>query len=467
MANVERLEEYIATHSERFTEDLLDLVSQPSVSATNQGVDRCTDLLVSLCEAAGFDDTGIVESGGQPSIIARAFADHDPTNDEPTVLMYGHYDVQPVDPDKWTTPPFESDIRDGPTGGPHIFGRGVSDMKAQLFAHICAVDVYRNTGGLPLNVTLFLEGEEEIGSPTIERTIAEHKSLLEADVLYHPDGEMWVDEQPHLLLGDRGLVLGQIDVTAADRDLHSGHFGGPVPNAAWMLIQLCESMIDEDGSIAIAGVYDDVRDLTETDYETLEALSFDENAIKDRFGLTDFAPGKGNSYPERIMYYPQLNFSGFTAGYGGEGNKNIVPSKAQVKFDVRLVPNQDPDRIFENIAQHVDEHSSGLVDTSITRLDAGGRKNEASETPLESPYLGPIRDAVEHVWGVEPNIFQRSGASGPIDVFERQLHVPHFNVPYGSSGSRRHGPDENMAVSYFTNGIRTSVHVLNNLSEDV
>ncbi|MDX1748360.1 MAG: M20/M25/M40 family metallo-hydrolase, partial [Halobacteriales archaeon] len=199
-------------------------------------------------------------------------------------------------------------------------------------------------------------------------------------------------------------------------------------------------------------------------YRRIESATFDEDALKDRLGIRDFAPCGGDSFLEALMYHPQLNISGIHAGYGGDGNKNIVPSKATVKFDMRLVPDQDPDTVFEDVVRHVRQLDRGVAEVDIDRLEKNSRRNGPSETPLSSPFVGVVEEAVADVWGVRPNVFQRSGASGPIDVFERHLDVPHVNVPYGSPASRRHGPDENISIGYFLNGIRTSIGVMDRVS---
>jgi acetylornithine deacetylase/succinyl-diaminopimelate desuccinylase-like protein len=454
---------YVEENFDRFLDDLLEFVGQPSVSATGEGVDECTDLLERLSDAYGFDETRVVETPGQPSVISRAFVDGDPDNDAPTVLVYGHYDTQPVDPERWETPPFDPTFREV-DGEEYLFCRGVSDMKGQLFAHLVAVEALRETGGLPANVTLLSEGEEESGSPNVERVVAEHVDVLSAGVLYRPDGEVDSTGRPLVKLGDRGLVMFRIDCEGANRELHSGNFGGPIPNPIWELTRLVDSMRDADGVLTVDGVYDDVRELTDLDRETLDAIPFDEEGIAESLDVEGYVPGRGDSFVENLMYQPYLNVQGFTAGYGGEGNKNAIPTRARAKFDFRLVPDQDPDAVYADVLDHVAEHGSALVEWEVTRLDGDERSNRPTGTPLDSPFLPPIREAVRDVWDEDPIVHPRSGGSGPYDVFEDYLDVHHFAVPYGSTGSRRHGPNENMSLRNLELGMKTSAAVFERLA---
>lgn len=456
--------EYVDEHFDRFMDDLLEFVAQPSVSTTGEGVEACTALLERLSLSYGFDETRVVETPGQPSVISQAFVDGDPDNDAPTVLIYGHYDTQPVNPDQWDTPPFEPTFRDV-NGERYLFVRGISDMKGQLFAHLCAIEALRETDGLPINVTLFSEGEEESGSPNIEAVVSDNVDLLSADVMYRPDGEVDSTGRPLIKLGDRGLILFQIDCYGANQAVHSGLFGGPVPNPLWELTRLVDSMRDGEGIVTIDGIYDDVREVSDLDREIIDAIPFDEEGIKESLEVDGFVAGRGDSFVENVMYHPYLNVSGFSGGYSGEGNKNIIPTHAQAKFDFRLVPDQDPDTVYQDVLDHVNERGSELVDWEVTRLDGEERSNRPTGTPIDSPFLPPIREAVRAVWDEEPIVHPRSGGSGPYDVFEDYLDVHHFAVPYGSTGSRRHGPNENMAVRNIELGMKTSVQVLANLSE--
>lgn len=462
---VDRRTEYIDDRVGEFLEELEALLAQPSVSATGEGVAECTEMLTELCEEYGFDAVNRIETPGQPVIVARAYVDSDPDSDAPTVFMYGHYDVQPADPDQWTSPPFEPTVREGPTGEPHIYARGISDMKAQLFAHICAVRVLRETGGLPTNLILLLEGEEESGSPNLEPVVKDQKEELQADIVYYSDGTVHESGRPYIYLGDRGLVAFQVNVTGANRELHSGLYGGPVPNPVEELARLVMTMRDDDGRIAIDGVYDDVLAPTDAERDALERMPVDETQIKTDLELKNFAPGPGESFSERLMFYPTLTISGFSGGYTGEGKKTSIPNEALFKADMRLVPEQDPDDIYEKIVRHVGQYGANEVEFEVTRLTDGPRSNWASGTPIDSPLKKLFETAVHEVWDKDPIVVPRAGASGPLDIFERHVGAHSFIVPYGSPESRRHAPDENMSIQAFRNGIMMSTRVLNDAAD--
>jgi len=433
--------------------DLERLLAQPSISATGEGVRECTALAASLCEAYGFDRTSTVETPGQPAVVAHADA---PAPDAPTVLLYGHYDVQPADPEEWTTPPFEPTRRPGPDGRERIYARGAGDNKGQWFAHLCAVRAWREAGELPTNVTLLLEGEEESGSPNLDALVERHTDTLAADLAFVADGPIDQSGRPHVLMGARGLLYVQIDARGPNRDLHSGNYGGPVPNPAWELVRLLASMRDGDGRVTIDGFYDDVRPVGERDREALAAMPFDPEATREDLDVEAFAAGPGESYLETLLYYPTLNVAGFTAGYGGEGAKTVLPSQAQVKLDMRLVADQEPDAVFERFREHVHRHATGTVRLEVTRH----ARMHPQRTPLDHPVREPVTDAVTDAWGVEPVLKPTLGGSLPTAAFERELGAPCVVVPYANSDENNHSPDENLAVDCFRNGVATTARLL-------
>ncbi|HKL28792.1 MAG TPA: M20/M25/M40 family metallo-hydrolase [Natrialbaceae archaeon] len=451
---------YVDERFDDFLEDLRALLAQPSISATGEGVAECTDLVEAYCDEYGFDSVRTVETDGQPAVIAHAEADEAP-DERPTILLYGHYDVQPVDPDEWTSPPFEPTIRDGPDGRPRLYARGAGDNKGQWFAHLCAIRALRETTGLPVNVTMLIEGEEESGSPNLLDVVDEHADELAADLAYVSDGPIDPSGRPHVLMGARGLLYVQIDATGPNRDLHSGNFGGPTPNPAWELVRVLSSMVDENGRVAIDGFYDDVRPIGEVDREALDAMPFDAEAVMDDLGLDGFAEGPGDSYLEKLLYYPTLNVAGFTSGYGGEGAKTIIPSTAQVKMDMRLVPDQDPDDVFEKFRSHVRTHASGTVDLDVQYMDS----MDPQRTPLDHPVREPVMAAVADGWDVDPILKPTLGGSLPTAVFVEALDTPAVVVPYANSDENNHSPDENLAIDCFDHGIRTTAALLSRLVE--
>ncbi len=456
----ENVEDYIVENFNSYLKDLIRLLSQPSISTTSEGVEECTKLVQELCRKYGFDKINKIKTSGQPSIIAKAFVDHDSDNDEPTLLIYGHYDVQPVELNKWTTPPFEPDIREDEEGKERIYARGAGDNKGQWFAHLCAVKALREFDRLPINITLILEGEEEMGSPNLRQVIRENRSDIKADVAYMSDGPIDESDRPQILMGVRGLLFVEVQAEGANRNLHSGIFGGPIPNPAWELVRILNSMKDENGKIAIEGFYDDVLEITEEDKEVLKNIILDECKIKKDLKIKDFAEGPGESYHEKLMFYPTLNIAGFTSGYKGEGVKTIIPSEAGVKIGMRLVVDQEPEDIFQKFSDHVKKHSSGTVDLDIIYHDS----MKPYRTDLNSPYVEPIINAVKNAWDQEPVLKPAAGGSLPSYVFAEELGIDCIVVPYANADENNHSPDENLVIEYFKNGIKTTHRVLENLS---
>ncbi len=467
MTTTAEARQFVDDHEDEQLADLFDLLAQPSISATGEGVADCVELVQELCERYGFDDAMRVETPGQPAVIARAEADTgatgdgrpgaDSVDDPDTIFVYGHYDVQPANPEEWSSDPFDPTIREGPDGRERIYARGAGDNKGQWFAHLCAVRALRETTGLPTNVTLLLEGEEESGSPNLDRVVREYADVLgdEADLAYVADGPIDESGRPHVLMGARGMQYVQVDVQGPNRDLHSGNYGGPVPNPAWELVRIVASLKDESGRVTIDGFYDDVRPIEERDREALAAMPFDADAIQADLGIDRFAEGPGESYLEKLLYYPTCNICGFTSGYGGEGSKTVLPSTATLKMDMRLVADQDPEAIYDAFEEHVHEHATGVCDVEVTKMG----QMHPQRTPLDHPIRKPVMDAVAAAWPTEPILKPTLGGSLPTAVFERELGLPCVTVPYANEDENNHSPDENMALDCFRSGARTSVEL--------
>lgn len=435
------------------------LVEQPSISATGEGVSKSTELIVELCQAYGFDDTYTVEMDGQPAVIEHAES-ADPTT--PMILIYGHYDVQPVSAEKWTTPPFEAFIRDGPDGRPRLYARGAGDNKGQWFAHSCAVHALRKTTGPPTNITLLLEGEEASGSPTLHAVVRKHSDDLAGDFVYVADGPVDASGRPHVLTGARGMLYVELIAEGPNRDLHSGNYGGPVPNSAWELIHILSSMKDETGRITIDGYYNAVRPITDLDRKTLNPIPFDAESVKNDLDIDGFTTKSDNSYLEQHLYHPTLNIGGFTSGYGGKGMKTIIPSTAQAKLDMRLVADQDPDNIYEKFRTHVSNYESGTVDVSVQCLGT----MDSHRTPLDHPIVDLVLDAVSTGWNANPILKPTLGGSLPSAVFADVVDLPVVTVPYANADENNHSPDENLALNCFDAGIRTTIALLRATASD-
>jgi len=453
-ANSDVLASVLATaesHRERDLADLFRLVAQPSISAQGIGIAEACAIEEELLRNAGMT-TRIIETDHQPLVYGEWLG----APGKPTILFYGHYDVQPPDPlELWTTPPFEPTIRDG-----RIYARGVADNKAQHFSHIAAVRAWLEaTGSLPVNVKFLLEGEEEIGSPNLDKAVAQHRDLLKADLAYTSDGPVTDDAYPEIEFGVRGMLYVELHATGANRDLHSGHWGGVAPNPIWELVRLLNTMIDDENNVLIEGFYENVRQPTPGARAAMDALPFDVSVAIGRIGLTEMVPPKDLPYADRVMVRPTLNIAGIDGGYGGEGSKTIVPSKARVKIDMRLVPDQSPDEIWEKIAAHVAKHAPHI---EIRRLDGGMRP---SYTPIEHPLAELIRAAVEQGFGKRPIDIPSAGGSLPDATWTQTLGIPSFLVPYGAPEQANHAPNESYRVERLWQGIATSATLLALLAE--
>ncbi|NHX36412.1 MULTISPECIES: M20/M25/M40 family metallo-hydrolase [Halolamina] len=452
-------DETIEDRFDAYLADLTELVAQPSISATGEGIRECARHERDLCLEYGFDEAEIVETSGHPSVLARAYVGNDPDNDAPTALVYGHYDVQPVDPEQWTSPPFEPEIR-VEDGEELLYGRGTVDNKGQHFTYPCAVRTLRDTTGLPCNVTLILDGEEESGSPNLFDAVEAREADLAADVSINSDGPVDGSGRPSVSFGNRGILVVGLDVSGPESDLHSGHYGGAVPSPAWELIRLLGTMRDEHGRIAVDGFYDEVAGVPEPDRDLLDEFEPDPDQLQADLEIGGFQNGPGETFLEKTLYYPSLNVNGLASGHGEAGFKTIVPSDASATIDVRLVVDQDPDRIFELFEQHVEDHADDRLGTTVTYHAS----MDPMRTPIDTPYFDPIVDAVTDGWGEEPVVKPSTGGSAPYALFTDYLGLPHASIPYGQNDNNQHSPDERFAVEHFRKGIRTSARLLDAVS---
>jgi len=426
--------------------DLLRLVAQPSISAQNIGVRECAELEEALLRKAGLE-TRFLETSAHPMVYGEWLG----APGKPTVLFYGHYDVQPPDPlDLWTTPPFEPTIRDG-----RIYARGIADNKAQHFSHIAAIRAWLGpTGSLPVNVKILLEGEEETGSPHLDETVRAHRDLLGADLVYTSDGPVKSDGFPEIAFGVRGMLYIELRAKGPSRDLHSGHWGGVSPNPIWMLVRALNTMLDADNRILVDGFYDNVKEPSPAARRAMDALPFDIDEMIGLIGLTGMTAPPDLPFADRIMAQPTLNIAGFTGGYGGPGSKTIIPSTATVKIDMRLVPEQHPDEIWTKVSAHVATHAP---DVEIVRLDGG---MIPSFTPVEHPLAEVVRDAVEAGFGTRPIDIPLVGGSLPDATWTQTLGIPSFLVPYGAPEQANHSPNESYRIERLWQGIATSATLM-------
>ncbi len=443
LANVEaRKDEALA--------DLFRLLAQPSISAQNLGIRECAAIEKGLLRQAGLA-TRIIETGGEPLVYGEWLG----VPGQPTILFYGHYDVQPPEPlDAWHSPPFAPEIRDG-----RIFARGVADNKAQHFSHIEAIRAWMDaTGGLPINVKFLIEGEEESGSPNFHSAVVANRDLLQADLVYMSDGPVSDERYPQIAFGVRGMLYIELRAKGPNRDLHSGHWGGVAPNPIWTLVRALGTMVNADNRVTIEGYYDNVVPPTPGARAAMEALPFDVPSILAGAGFDRLPPPHDLPYADRIMAQPTFNLSGLNGGYGGPGSKTIIPSTATAKIDMRLVPDQTPDEIWEKVAAHVARYAP---DVEIVRMRGGVLP---SSTPVEHPLADPIRRAVERGFGARPIDIPIVGASLGEATWTKTLGMPAIHVPYGAPEQANHSPNENYRVERLWQGIRTSAALLAELA---
>jgi acetylornithine deacetylase/succinyl-diaminopimelate desuccinylase-like protein len=440
---------HIDHQRESFISRLIDYVRHPSISAYGQGITEVADLLVGHLTALGFE-TRAVPTAGFPMVLGKRIESPDAL----TVLLYGHYDVQPPDPlDQWVSPPFEPTIRDG-----RLYARGVGDNKGQHFAQLLALEsLLAVRGKLPINVIFLLEGEEELGSPHIASFMRDHRDELRADLSITADGPVHESEQSCIVFGVRGVISFELRARGALRDLHSGGWGGVAPNPLWQLVHLLGTMKNVRGEITIDGIHDDVLPPTALDHAAMSALPLDVDHIKAELGLTSLDQPLGRPFYERLMFQPTLTINGLHGGYGGAGSKTVLPHEAIAKCDMRLVEAQRMDDILAKIAAHVKQHAPDVEFIP----DAG---MEPSRTPLASPFTEPIRAGIIAAQGTPPLLIPSAGGSLPDYVFTKILGIPAFGVPYANHDEANHAPNENLTLDRFISGIKTGAAMLTYLA---
>ncbi|MGD8600233.1 MAG: dipeptidase [Gemmatimonadota bacterium] len=428
----------------RFRTELYEFLRIPSVSTDHEhegSVRAAAEWLAARLKEAGLESE-VFDTPGHPVVLGEWKG----APDAPTVLIYGHYDVQPPDPlEEWSSPPFEPTERDG-----RVYARGSADDKGQLFMHVKALEAHlATTGSLPVNVIFLAEGEEEIGSPNLVPFVKDHRERLASDLVLISDTEMFDEGLPSLLFSLRGLSYFELNVRGPKSDLHSGNYGGSVTNPANALASIIASLHDENGSIAVPGFYDDVIEWDAETLEEIEALPYDEDAFLDEVGVKELAGEKGYTTLERLWIRPTCDVNGLLSGYTGPGAKTVLPGKAMAKVSFRLVPNQDPARISELFRAHVKAATPPGVTVEIKEVH-GGRPWKAK---LEGPFFDAARDALEEAYGTHP-VAMGGGGSIPIVIdFEEQLGAPALLIGFSLPGCNLHAPDEWLRIEDFEKGI--------------
>jgi acetylornithine deacetylase/succinyl-diaminopimelate desuccinylase-like protein len=449
---------YIESNKDRYLKELIEFLSIQSISNDEEKKKDVKDAALWLekeLKKSGLENVKIFETAGHPIVYADYLK---AGKDKPTVLIYGHYDVQPVDPlELWTDPPFSPVVKDG-----KIYARGSADDKGQIFMHIKSLEAHLHINkSLPVNIKVAFEGEEEIGSINLEKFISEKKELLKSDYVVISDTSMYTDNLPSICYGLRGLCFMQVDITGPNRDLHSGSYGGGVENPINALANMITKLKDEKGRILIDGFYDDVLKLTKKEREEFARLPFEEDKYKEDLGVEELYGEEGYTTIERVSARPTLDCNGIWGGYQGQGAKTVLPSLAGAKISMRLVPNQDPAKIavlFENYIKKIAPRS---VKIKVTSLHGG----KPSVTPIDTPAIEAAVTALKKGFGVEPVYFKEGGSIPIVNTFKEELGADSILLGFGLPDDNIHSPNEKFDLSNFYRGISTIAYYYDELSK--
>ena len=443
--------DFINVHRDRYVEELKQYLAIPSISALPQhapDVRRAAEWTAQSLRDAGLHNVRLIETPGHPVVYGEWLG----APGKPTILYYGHYDVQPVDPvELWTTPPFEATVRDG-----EIFARGAADDKGQVFMHIKAVEAFLKKGGaLPLNIKFLIEGEEEVGSANLDDFVRANKPDLAADVVVISDSPMFDRGIPSICYGLRGLAYFQIDIRGTRSDLHSGSFGGAVANPAFVLAQVLAQMKDRGGRIRIPGFYDDVRELSEAERAEWKKLPFNETKYRKELGAPRLFGESGYTTLERVWARPTFEVNGLLSGFTGAGAKTVLPATAMAKVSMRLVPDQDPQKVADLFEVYLKKIAPKTVEMKLTRMHGG----KPWMTEFDNKYVRAAGRAIELGFGKAP-VFNREGGSIPVvSTFQEELGLPSVLFGIGLPDENAHAPDEKLDLGNFHNGIIASAYL--------
>ena len=437
--------DFINVNRDRYIDELKEYLSIPSISALPDyapEVIRCAEWTADELRRVGLENVRLVETEGYPVVCAEWLH----AGEAPTIIFYGHYDVQPVDPlDKWETPPFAATVRSG-----ELYARGAVDDKGQIFMHFKAIEAcIKQKGLLPVNIKLILEGEEEVGSENLDSFLRDHSSEYSADVLVISDTPMFDRGVPSLCYGLRGLTYCQIDLRGTTSDLHSGSFGGAVANPAFVLTQLLAQMKDRSGRIKIPGFYDDVLPLRDEERAEYARLPFNERRFCEELGSPKLFGEKGFTTLERMWARPTFEVNGLYSGFTEEGAKTVIPAVAMAKVSMRLVPDQNPERVGDLFEAYVRKAAPRTVDVSVTRMHTG----KPWMTDFANPFVQAAGRAIERGFGRKP-VFNREGGSIPVIAsFEERLGLPAVLFGIGLPDENAHAPNEKLDLDNFHRGV--------------
>jgi len=450
-------ETYLEEHRSEFQDEMLDFLRIPSISALPEHADdvqRAAQWTAERMEAAGIGGVRIMPTGGHPVVYGEWLR----APGKPTILIYGHFDTQPIDPlDLWTAPPFEPEVKDG-----RVYARGASDDKGNMLIPILAIEaLFKGEGSLPVNLKFLFEGQEEIGSPQMPDFVTANKELLACDLALSADGSQWSETEPAILVSLRGICSVQIDIKGAKTDLHSGTYGGSIQNPIHALVRLLDSMRGPEGKILVEGFYDTVVDLSDADREEIRRVPYDEAEYLETLGVDGLFGEPGYSTRERTWIRPTLEVNGIWGGFQGAGTKTVLPSEAHAKITCRLVANQDPRSIVELIIAHVEKHAPPGVKVTVSRF--------AYAKPYQIPTAHPGNEAAravhEELYGKTP-CYIRSGGTIPIcSLLFEHLGVYTVVFAFGLQDERAHAPNEFFRLSSFERGQKAYCKLLIGLAE--
>jgi acetylornithine deacetylase/succinyl-diaminopimelate desuccinylase-like protein len=450
MSHLQNALDYSHRNTQRFLSELKDLVAIPSISTSPEhkgDVARAAEWLAAQLRSLGMDNVQVMPTAGHPVVYGESLK-ADP--EKPTVMIYGHYDVQPIDPiELWHSDPFkarqESDL---------LFGRGTSDMKGQVIASLKAVESIVRTGEMPVNIKWLIEGEEEIGSEHLDAFIEAHKELLACDFCVNPDAGMIAPDLPTITYGLRGLMYAEVRVSGPDRDLHSGLFGGAVHNPAQALIELVAGMHDKDGHVTLPGFYDKVRPISQEEHEDFARLPETDEALRELAKVPALWGEPEYLATERIGARPTLEVNGFLSGFTGEGSKTVLPAKAMAKISCRLVPDQTPAETFEQLKRYLELHAPQTIHLEVLSLHNAG----TAITDRHSAGVQAMAGALESIWGKRP-LFRREGGSIGV-VLQLQQHIGADSIltGFGLPEDNVHSPNERLHLPTWEKGIDALIH---------
>lgn len=439
---------YISENESRMLDELFSLIRIPSISAQPEHHDdmlACAERWRQLLLEAGADEAMVMPSQGNPMV----FAQKNVNPEAPTILIYAHYDVMPAEPlELWKSAPFEPEVRDG-----HIWARGADDDKGQSFIQVKAFEYLVKNNLLTHNVKFIFEGEEEIGSPSLEAFCKDHRELLKADIILVSDTSMLGADLPSLTTGLRGLAYWEIEVTGPNRDLHSGHFGGAVANPINVLCQMMSRVVDADGRITVPGFYDDVEEVPQAERDMIAHIPFDEEKYKAAIGVRELFGEKGYSTLERNSCRPSFDICGIWGGYTGEGSKTVLPSKAYAKVSCRLVPHQDHHKISQLFADYIQSIAPATVQVKVTPMHGG----QGYVCPISLPAYQAAEKGFEKAFGKKPLAVRRGGSIPIISTFEQVLGIKTVLMGFELESNAIHSPNENIPLDIIRKGIEAVV----------